>query len=206
MFELDEDLTTEKEKLNSSRNELVNTVEQALAGADLLKQISEDDELFTPQEEFNSYPEKASQPSQASKASTSPAVSLEELHRRTVMEELRLAHADLVATEQDFENMGSTYERDLAEYQMAVEAGDTSLPRSEFDRVCIENGAVIARNFGKAEAAHDAALKAARRLKLLPTTWDQESGFNSDSDGYSESLVEGLQPVVESRSQELKSG
>ncbi|KAL8681422.1 MAG: hypothetical protein Q9224_006857, partial [Gallowayella concinna] len=110
-------------------------------------------------------------------------ISLEELNRRTVHEEVRLRHIELLEAETEFDMRHENYELTKARYLQVVREGECEMTMTEFDHCALEATREFTRNLRLAEDAFEAAV--ALRNKLGPNGDDQESGFIDDEyDGY----------------------
>ncbi|KAL8686493.1 MAG: hypothetical protein Q9218_007069 [Villophora microphyllina] len=110
-------------------------------------------------------------------------VSIEELNRRTASEEVKQRSEELLEAEQAFEARNEQYAEERTLLQERIIGGDNSMTPTEFDLIYFEHTQDLTRNLASAEDAYDEAL--ARRKKLGPAEWDQESGFITDEyDGY----------------------
>ncbi|KAL8745535.1 MAG: hypothetical protein Q9184_007859 [Pyrenodesmia sp. 2 TL-2023] len=110
-------------------------------------------------------------------------VSIDELHRRTVYEEVREKYRTFFEAENQFDNRHQQYEVQRARWQQMVDDGECSMTQTEFDHCDFEVTQELANDMEAAEAAYEDAL--ARRNKLGLGGSDQESGFPTDEyDGY----------------------
>ncbi|KAI4180519.1 MAG: hypothetical protein LQ346_006969 [Caloplaca aetnensis] len=110
-------------------------------------------------------------------------ISLEELHRRTVYEEVREKYRTFFEAENQFDNRHQQYDVQRAHWQQTVDDGECSMTQTEFDHCDFEVTQELANDMANAEAAYEEALT--RRNKLGLGGSDQESGFPMDDyDGY----------------------
>lgn len=117
---------------------------------------------------------------------TGSVISLEQLHKQYVLENLTQTRTDFVDLQTAFDERKETYETDLQEYNQWVLEGRTTATKSEFDTSCLKDAGAIARALIDAENEYETALTEARALDLLDTTSDQESNFGDGiDDGYS---------------------
>ncbi|KAL8681812.1 MAG: hypothetical protein Q9186_002127 [Xanthomendoza sp. 1 TL-2023] len=110
-------------------------------------------------------------------------ISLEELNRRTVHEEVKTRHIELLEAEHEFDRRHQNYELTKLRYLQVVRAGECEMTMTEFDHCGLEATREFTRNLRRAEDAFEEAL--ACRKKLGPNDEDQGSGFvDDDDDGY----------------------
>ncbi|MCJ1402702.1 hypothetical protein MMC11_005923 [Xylographa trunciseda] len=194
---IDQNLSSEKENLDLTRIAFVNTIERALWEAELLDPIPDPDDAWKAKEHLYNHSIPDAPEGEASKSSV---VSADELFRRAALADLAEAHQNYMDHLDQFERRGEMYENDFHDYKCAVDNGTCSLTKTDFDRVYVENISNLTQWLRKTEAAYEAALENARRLKLLINEYDQESNFVSDvSDGYRESFEASICAVVDRR-------
>ncbi|KAL8675124.1 MAG: hypothetical protein Q9168_000495 [Polycauliona sp. 1 TL-2023] len=110
-------------------------------------------------------------------------ISLEELHWRTIGEELRARHLELVEVEHNFEMRHDHYDETKARYLAMVSGGQIEMTPTEFDNYDVQCTRELTQDLRRADEAYEEAL--GRRNALGPNEEDQESGFLDDQDdGY----------------------
>ncbi|KAL8697885.1 MAG: hypothetical protein Q9201_006871 [Fulgogasparrea decipioides] len=112
----------------------------------------------------------------------SSEVSIEELARRVAGEEVKQRHAELLQAQEEFDERNQAYAQQKARFQQMVDDGAAPMTQTEFDHCGIDATRALGQDLSIAEHAYEEAL--ARRNKLGPNDWDQESGFTEDYDGY----------------------
>ncbi|MCJ1394094.1 hypothetical protein MMC18_006972 [Xylographa bjoerkii] len=194
---IDRNLKSERQNLESIRYAFVDIIENALSEAELLEPIPDQDEAWKAKEHL--YDHSNTGPPITETASSS-VVSADELFRRAALAELAKAHHRYMDHLDQFEKRGDMYEYDFRDYTQAVEDGTCSLTMTDFDRTYVENISNLTHWLRKTEAAYEAALERARRLKLLTNEYEQESNFVSEvSDGYRESFEASISAGVDRR-------
>ncbi|KAL8655548.1 MAG: hypothetical protein Q9226_003008 [Calogaya cf. arnoldii] len=142
-------------------------------------EAGEDEE--SPESQPDLYPDEVS--SVQSDTSDISDISLEELHRRTVHEELRTTHLELLQAEHEFDMREENYDLTKARYLNMVREGECEMTPTEFDHCGVEATRELTKDLRLAAEAYEEAL--ARRNALGPNDEDQESGFLDDQDdGY----------------------
>ncbi|KAL8940758.1 MAG: hypothetical protein Q9216_002638 [Gyalolechia sp. 2 TL-2023] len=120
-------------------------------------------------------------------ASGDSHVSLEKLNRRAASEDLRDRFAELCQAEREFEGRYDDYEEQKANFQHMLLLGTCNKSMTWFDHLNIRSTQQLTRKLVVAEEAYEDAY--ARRRKIGPNQYDQESGFLSTSaDGSAMSL------------------
>lgn len=120
--------------------------------------------------------------------SASIFVSMSELFRRGVTEELDHRRRIFHEMEDGFNERYQDLAKGLAEYHHDVQEGLCDMPQSEFDRIALNAFRERTRDFIDAEALLNEVKFRARALGLLHNEWEQESQFvDHDDDGYRES-------------------
>ncbi|KAL8738580.1 MAG: hypothetical protein Q9181_000631 [Wetmoreana brouardii] len=112
----------------------------------------------------------------------SSEVSIEELARRAAGEEVKQRHAELLQAQEEFDERNQAYAQQNARFQQMVDDGEAPMTQTEFDHCGIDATRALGQDLSIAEHAYEDAL--ARRNKIGPNNWDQESGFTEDYDGY----------------------
>ena len=123
--------------------------------------------------------------SQTSTHSASNFVSVSELFRRGVVEELDKRRKIFHEMEDGFNERYQDLAKGLAEYQQDVHEGLCDMPRSEFDRRALK--AMMQRTTAliDAEVFLEQVKSRARALGLLRNEWEQDSQFlDEEDDGY----------------------
>ena len=116
-------------------------------------------------------------------------ISLEELYRRTVVEDVERTRNVLERAQDLFDDRQNEYAEQLSQYYQARREGACEITRTDFDCCAIEAVGEMTRDLSVAEAAHQSALRHAKALGLIDFNFDQESNFADDpNDGYRESL------------------
>ncbi|KAL9002653.1 MAG: hypothetical protein Q9188_004433 [Gyalolechia gomerana] len=114
-------------------------------------------------------------------------VSLEKLNRRAASEDLRDRFVELCEAEREFEGRYDDYEEEKANFQRMLLQGTCKKSMTWFDHLNIRNTQELTKRLVAAEEAYEDAY--ARRRKIGPNQYDQESGFLSTSaDGSAMSL------------------
>ncbi|KAI4203418.1 MAG: hypothetical protein LQ350_001939 [Teloschistes chrysophthalmus] len=111
-------------------------------------------------------------------------VSIEELHRKTLSEEVLKRHRELLKAYQAFESRHEEYANLRIRHRDMIIEGNSPWTPTELDLSYFEHTRYLTRRLAFWEDAYDEAL--ARRRKLGPADWDQSSGFiiPDEYDGY----------------------
>ncbi|KAI4126749.1 MAG: hypothetical protein LQ341_006849 [Variospora aurantia] len=109
-------------------------------------------------------------------------VSVDELYRRAVEEEVRQKYRAFYEADHAFEIRHIEYGNTKARYQQLVHAGECSMTQTEFDHCDFEATRELANEMAAAEEAYEDALTRRNRLGLGGS--DQESDFINIGDGY----------------------
>lgn len=189
--QIEEHLNIYKGNLDFSREESQELFERALDQAGLFTSKSEDEdavEISTGSEaQFSALSE---QRSDITSNTDKTVISVEHLNRLATYEDM-LERENLLQTLQDkFDTRRETYNQEFVDYSQAVEDGNCSLSRSEFDGICLSNLRDLTKALADAERGHEYAKFKARALGLVGNDWEQESDFVDDPDDcdYLESL------------------
>ncbi|KAL8681810.1 MAG: hypothetical protein Q9186_002125 [Xanthomendoza sp. 1 TL-2023] len=111
------------------------------------------------------------------------SISIDELARRAVNEEVRQRHAELVEIEHEFDTRQEGYTYQKGQFHQMIREGTCRMTQTEFDHADLEATREMTTDLREAEEKYEEAL--ARRNKLGPNEDDQESGFIDDEyDGY----------------------
>ncbi|MCJ1223948.1 hypothetical protein MMC12_000591 [Toensbergia leucococca] len=180
---MEEEVKMEKRSLEFLRIGMEELFSHILAEADLLN---------LPESEDKSYPGALGTPNNAQQSTLSSGnnkskASLEDLYRRRLYEDVQLAKQKVDVMQKAFDTRHADYEQDLMAYQQAVFDGECDLPRTQFDLLGVEADQILTRAVIDAEAGLKEAKERARNIGALSTTWDQESNFRAQSDGYADS-------------------
>lgn len=121
-------------------------------------------------------------------------VSIDQLYRRAVDEEVQERSRELREAEENFERRHEVYEQEKRRFHQKLLEGTCALSETAFDLCYLEDTRERTRELGAAEDAFEEAF--ARMKKLGPNQWDQESGFITDEyddvrDGYAMSREDG---------------
>ncbi|KAL9013344.1 MAG: hypothetical protein Q9173_001969 [Seirophora scorigena] len=200
---------------NSARWSL-DELRTALTDAGLL-QTQFEKSRFEPGDESENDEEGASDHDEASQfeqtyyddrtVSSVSEISLDELHRRTVYEEVRQKYRNYYEAENQFDNRHQQYAIQKARWEQMVHDGECSMAQTEFDHCDFEVTQELANDMAAAEEAYEEAL--ARRNKLGLGGSDQESGFPMDEyEGYplsweNEGIASAPRPFIEDWLEEI---
>ncbi|KAI4139090.1 MAG: hypothetical protein L6R39_006473 [Caloplaca ligustica] len=111
-------------------------------------------------------------------------ISMEELHRRAVYEEVRQKYRAYCLAEHQYDNRHEEYAVQVARFRQQERDGECSITRTEFDRFDLDVTRELANDMAAAEEAYEDAVARRNKLGLVPGS-DQESGFPTDEyDGY----------------------
>ncbi|KAL8964143.1 MAG: hypothetical protein Q9183_004666, partial [Haloplaca sp. 2 TL-2023] len=114
---------------------------------------------------------------------TASEVSMGELERMNIHEEVDRRYADFLHAERDFDNRHEYESQQRAKYREMVLDGTCSLAQTELDHRLMEAARLAAQDLEDAENAYEEVLT--RRKTLGPNSYHQESGFVTDEeDGY----------------------
>lgn len=118
-----------------------------------------------------------------SSCTASTEITIDELYRRTVDEEVRDAYRVYCNAEREFDERHNQYAVQKERFDREVQEGACSMTQTQFDHMDFEVTKELGEDMAAAEEAYEDAL--ARRQRLGPTGSDQESGFLTDEyDGY----------------------
>lgn len=169
----------------NARSDSQRIIEQALQEADLLN---------LPEEQSDSTLSAVGiqQPDHVSLVtfqSNSTTISIEELLRRSVRQEMEEKAEEVYKMKTEFDQRYAYIETEQAEYEQAVLDKTCELARSGFDRFGVKEMQRRTGNFIWAEREYEEVKDRARDLGILGNLYEQESRFvDDDDDGYRESL------------------
>lgn len=169
------------------------SIQQALEGTGLLTPmpVINDDS-----EEEDEPPARIFRP--ASHKSSSVAVSNDELFRLAAVNKLEDLERALHRAESCFEDRNDAYNEHYEAWDRDMQCGNCSRTLTDVDLECVLEISKRARQLKEAEEEYEAAVVTARRLKVLPIQYDQESNFVSGpDDGYRESAEAELSATVD---------
>ena len=116
------------------------------------------------------------------------AVSLEEVNRRAIFEDLEQAHSKLTQIQMEFDNRDEDCKTARENYHQDVLEGTCDIPVQEFDLIQLRAIRSLTRDLVDAEAEYEVLVARARGLNLVVDDPDQESNFaDREDDGYAES-------------------
>lgn len=125
-------------------------------------------------------------------------VTVEELLRRNVYEDVEETRQAVQERQAKFDNRKVSYERALEDFLCDLSNGDTDWTQSIFDCHGVEGTRRITRALIDAEADYASAVARAKALGVHINADDQESNFISDiSDGYYESQEASMRGAVD---------
>lgn len=183
---LEEDLWTEKHNLAYSRNRSEDMLKKIFSDSQLLNETNDMDQEQSDEELSNN--NAIDNHSAVSSTSEETFLSVDALNRCATLEEIERSRQHLNSLQETFDGREEEYDRDLQEYQEAVDDGSCKLPQSEFDRIYITNIGSLTACLKAAELAHKDALSRARALGVIDNEFEQESDFvDQVDDGYRES-------------------
>ncbi len=114
-------------------------------------------------------------------------VNQEELQRQEAYEEFMERSQYLNTVQEKFDNQGSLYRENLAEYRDMVAAGDTIMSRSDFDRRKVRYGQQLTRALIDAEDEFEEARERAQDLGAIGSDYGREFYYGAE---YEESWPE----------------
>lgn len=178
---LEPELVINKRNVSYQEGLFQDMFQQLLSRAGLLETPSEHPNQDDADEEANGGDSFELHPYEVDSAHSE--VSIDELTRRAANEEVKQRRAELLEVEHEFDTRHDTYAYESARLQQRLLEGNCALTQTEFDLTDFETTREITRDLAAAEDAYEEAL--ARRNKLGPNNWDQESGFvEEEYDGY----------------------
>ena len=189
---LKEEVRTERDNLRYLQALQHETFKKLLGDADLLSP-SKPDPTLEKQEEKGS-----AAGSIAQSESNDSVISLEQLYKQSVLENLTQARQTFVDLQTAFDDNDQTYQSNRQQFRQRVLDGETTHTETEFNICYLQGMRDQSRGLIEAEDAYDNVLQEARDLGLVENSWDQESNFVDDvDDGYSLSLEDDMKTSVD---------
>ncbi|KAI9877658.1 MAG: hypothetical protein M1830_003177 [Pleopsidium flavum] len=183
---LEEELCTEKHNLAYCRGRSEDVLRRVFSDSQLLDEKHLVDEERSDNGLSQSVPND--EHSVHSRKSEETLLSFDGLNRCATLEEVGKTRRNLQSLQDNFDGREEEYDRDLQEYQQAVEDGSCDLPQSEFDRIYITNVRNLTACLKVAETEYKDAMARARALGMIDNEFEQESDFvDQVDDGYRES-------------------
>ena len=198
--ELEKERDLVKGNLELSRNHTQWVLQEAMRTADLLGPekslpavLLREEELADMEEEeeevkITDHPVPAQSPVVSVPSDHSEVeVDQEQLQRQEAYEEFVERSQYLNTVQEKFDNQGSLYRENLAEYREMVAAGDTIMSRSDFDRRKVRYGQQLTRALIDAEDEFEEARERAQNLGAIGSDYGREFYYGAE---YEESWPE----------------
>ena len=182
-------LSDQRSEQSTAHYKIFLFMQQILADTGLLKPIPAiSDDVEAEDEHPASSPHRARSPENPSHHSNSTVVSNDELFRRAACNKVEDLSKALERAEDKFDDREHAYNEHYDAWDQAMRDGNCSRTLTDVDLEYVQEISKRAREFREAETEYEAAVVTARRLKVLPIQYDQESNFVSRADdGYRES-------------------